>query len=103
MARSRVVPAGVMLAAAVAPFERALPGSIGGFTLTTSEAAIVGALIAAVLTWRRDRSAIDWRIAIALPLAALLACAALAALAAPEFRSESLRVVARFGVAIVLT
>ena len=42
-----------MLVVAVSPFERAMPGSIFGFTLTTVEVAIVIALAAGAAAWFR--------------------------------------------------
>lgn len=101
--RSRVLPATVLFAAAVAPFELALPGSIAGFTLTTTEAAIVAAVCAAAMTWMHDRTALSIRTPIIMPLLALLAVSVMAALAAPELRGESIKVVARFAIAVALT
>ena len=53
LAGSWALPASVMLVAAVAPFERALPGSVFGFTLTTVELAIVIALAIGAIAWLR--------------------------------------------------
>src|SRR5687768_17237303 len=58
---SWAVPASVMLVAAVSPFERPLPGSVFGFTITTLELSVAVALAAGVLTVVRDPSALRWR------------------------------------------
>jgi hypothetical protein len=50
----------------------------------------------------REPSAFEWRTAITLPLIAIVACAFIAAFAAPEFRGNALRVAARLGVATTL-
>jgi hypothetical protein len=91
----RVVCASVVAVAAVSPFERPLPGSTFGFTLTTVELAILVALVIGAAAWLRDVSLFQWRTPLMLPLAAFLSCAFVAALAAPEFRGDALRVVAR--------
>ena len=101
-AGSWALPASVMLVAAVSPFERAVPGSIFGFTLTTVEMAIVAALATGAVAWMREPSAFEWRTPITLPLVAIVACAFIAAFAAPEFRGNALRVAARLGVATML-
>ena len=101
-AGSWVLPASVMLVAAVSPFERALPGSIFGLTLTTVEMAIVVALAIGAVSWMREPSAFEWRTAITFPLVAIVAGAFVAAFAAPEFRGNALRVAARLGVAAML-
>ena len=77
-----------MLVAAVAPFERALPGSIFGFTLTTVELTIVIALAIGAIAWVRQPAAFEWRTPISLPLAAIVASAIVAAVAAPEFQRQ---------------
>ena len=101
-ALSWAVPAGVMLVAAVAPFERAVPGSLFGFTLTTSELAILIALAIGAAAWLKNPSAFEWRTAIARPLFALVGCAFVAAMFAPEFRGNALRVAGRLGIAVML-
>lgn len=101
-AGSWALPASVLLVAAVSPFERALPGSIFGLTLTTVELAIVIALAIGAIAWLREPAAFQWRTSITLPLAALVICAVVAALAAPEFRGNAVRVAARLGVAAML-
>ncbi len=63
---SWALPASVMLVAAVAPFERALPGSAFGFTLTTVELAIVIALAIGAIAWLRQPAAFEWRTPISL-------------------------------------
>ena len=68
-----------MLVAAVSPFERAVPGSFFGFTLTTVELAIVIALAIGAVAWMREPAAFAWRTPITLPLAAIVACAFVAA------------------------
>src|SRR5262245_12138766 len=70
---SRVLPASVMLAAALSPFELAIPGSIAGFTLTSVELAIVVALMLGAAAWWRDPAAFTLRTPITLPLVALAA------------------------------
>lgn len=99
---SWMLPASVLLVAAVAPFERPLPGAVAGFTLTTVELALMAALALFALAARRDPSLFRWRTPITLPLAALLGCAIVAALAAPEFRGNSLRFAGRATVGALL-
>jgi len=94
--------ASLLLVAAVAPFERAVPGAIFGLTLTTVEAAILFALAMAAIAWFREPAAFTWRTPITIPLAAIVACALMAALAAPEFQGSAIRVAARLGVAALL-
>ena len=96
------VPASLMLVAAVSPFERPLPGSVFGFTLTTLELSVAAALAAGVFTMVRDPSSLRWRSPITIPLAALLACALVSSLAAPEFRGNALRFTARCAAAFLL-
>lgn len=102
MLGSRALPASVLLLAAVAPFERPMAGSILGLTLTTSELAILVALGLAAVTWWHDRASFRWRTPITLPLMALVACAFVAAAAAPEFRGNALRVAGRFAAGATL-
>ena len=92
---SWVAPASLMLVAAVSPFERPLPGSLAGFTLTTLELSVVAALVAGTAAALRGASAVTWRTPITIPALALLACALVASVAAPEFRANSLRFVGR--------
>jgi hypothetical protein len=101
-AGSWLLPASVLLVAAVSPFERAVPGSIFGFTLTTVELTIVMALAIGAIVWMKEPAAVQWRTPITLPLAAIVTCAFIAAIAAPEFRGNALRVSARLGVAVLL-
>jgi len=91
-----------MLLAAVSPFERALPGSMFGFTLTTVEAAIVIALTLGIAACLRNPPAIEWRTPITLPLATLVLVAFVAAGAAPELKADALRVAARYAAAVSL-
>jgi hypothetical protein len=99
---SSALPAGVLLVAAVSPFELVMPGSIAGFTLTTVEAAIALALAIGAVEWIRRPAAFTWRTPISLPLLALLASALVSALAAPEFRGSAIRIVARLAAAAML-
>lgn len=101
-AGSWALPASVLLVAAVSPFERAVPGSVFGLTLTTVELAIVAALAIGAFAWLKAPAAFQWRTAITLPLAALVAAAIAAAVAAPEFRDNAIRVAARLAVAAML-
>jgi len=101
-ASSRALPASVMLAAAIAPFEFALPGSILGFTLTSSELALVLALALTAAAWLRAPQSMSVRTPVTLPLVALVACGFAAAFAAPEFRADALRVAARLCAALLL-
>ena len=102
LAGSWALPASVMLVAAIAPFERALPGSAFGFTLTTVELAIVIALAIGAIAWVRQPAAFAWRTPISLPLAAIVASALVAAVAAPEFQGNAVRVAARLAIAALL-
>ena len=102
MAGSWTVPASVMLVAAVAPFERALPGSIFGFTLTTVELTIAVALAVGAIAWVREPAALVWRTPISLPLAAIVTIAIVSAAAATEFQGNAVRVAARLGTAVLL-
>lgn len=99
---SWVVSGSLMLVAAVSPFERPLPGSLAGFTLTTLELSIVAALAAGAAAALGAASAFTWRTPITLPALALVACALIASMAAPEFRSNSLRFVGRLTAALLL-
>ena len=99
---SWLLPASVLVVAAVAPFERPLPGAVAGFTLTTVELALMAALALFALAARRDPSLFRWRTPITLPLAAFLGGAIVAALAAPEFRGNSLRFAGRATVGALL-
>ena len=101
-AGSWALPASVLLVAAVSPFERTVPGSMLGFTLTTVEVAIVIALAIGAFAWLKQPAVFEWRTPITLPLFAIVACAFVAALAAPEFRGNALRVAGRLGVATLL-
>lgn len=102
VAGSWVVPATVVLVAAVSPFERPLPGSLFGLTLTTVELAIVLALVAAAAAWVRGVLQLDARTPITRPLCALVAVALIASLAAPEFAANALRATARLAAALAL-
>jgi hypothetical protein len=99
---SWVVPASLLLVAAASPFERPLPGSLAGFTLTTLELSVVVALVAGVAAALRGKTAFTWRTPITIPAIALLACAVVASVAAPEFRANSIRVVGRLTAALLL-
>jgi hypothetical protein len=102
LAGSWVVPASVVLVAAVSPFELAVPGTFFGLTVTTVELALLLAIGAAAATWSRDRRSFDWRTPLTWPLAALVVAALVSALAAPEFRGHALRVTARLAAALLL-
>jgi hypothetical protein len=99
---SWTVPASLLLVAAVSPFERPLPGSLLGFTLTTLEFSIAVALVAAGVAAMRQPSAWQWRTPITIPVLVLFACALISSVAAPEFRGNALRFVGRFGAAILV-
>jgi hypothetical protein len=99
---SWTVPAGLLLVAAVSPFERPLPGAIFGFTLTTLELSIAVVLAAGVFAAVRERGAFRWRTPITVPAIAFLACAVGASLAAPEFTGNALRFCGRFAAALLL-
>lgn len=96
------VSASVVVVAAVSPFERALPGAIFGFTLTTVELTILIALVTGVAASLRNPSPFDWQTPLMLPLTAFLVCALVAALAAPELRGQAIRVAARLTAAALL-
>ena len=98
---SWAVPASLLLVAAVSPFERPLPGSLFGFTLTTLELSVLSRWPPARL---RDARAGGASLAHADhdPLFALLACAMVSSLAAPEFRGNALRFAGRLPPAILL-
>ena len=91
-----------MLVVAVSPFERAVPGSLFGFTMTTVEVAIVIALVAGAAAWLRSPSSFGWRTPITWPLVALVVVAAVTAVLAPEFRGNAVRVAGRLAVAVTL-
>ena len=99
---SWTVPASLLLVAAVSPFERALPGSIFGFTLTTLELSLLAAIAGGALAVARDPESPNWRSPITMPLLALLACALVSSLAAPDFRGNALKFVGRGAAAVVL-
>lgn len=99
---SWAVPASVLLVAAVAPFERPLPGSFVGLTVTTVEFAIVAALAFAAVAVIRDPSTCAWRTPISVPAIALLVCAVAASAAAPEFQGNAFRVTGRLLAAFLL-
>ena len=101
-AGSWALAASMLLVAAVSPFERALPGSFFGFTVTTVEAAVVIAIVIAAIAWLKDPHELNWRTPISVPLAALVACAFVAAVAAPEFQGNAIRVAARLAAAALL-
>lgn len=101
-AGSWVAPAGVLLVAAVSPFERPLVAVGGSFTLTTVELSVLIALGAGAVAWLRDPSAARWPTPITMPLAAVLVVVALAALAAPEFRANAMRSTGRLLAAAAL-
>ena len=101
-ALSLAVSASVVIVAAVSPFERPLPVSLPGFTLTTVELALLIALACGALAWVREPSLFDWRTPITRPLVILLICAAAASVAAPELAGNALRVTARLGAATLL-
>ena len=102
LAGSWAVPASLLLVAAISPFERPLPGSIAGLTLTTVELALVIAVAAAAWTWIRQPETLEWRTPITVPLIALIACAVVSALAAPEFGGNALRAAGRLATAAIL-
>lgn len=99
---SWTVSASLLLVAAVSPFERPLPGEFFGFTLTTLELSMCAALAAGVLSLAREPASPHWRSPITMPLLALLACAMVSSIAAPEFRGNALKFVGRFAAAILL-
>lgn len=99
---SWVPPASLMLVAAVSPFERPLPGSLAGFTLTTLELSVVAALVAGAVAALRGASTVRWRTPITIPALALLACALVASMTAPEFRANAFRFVGRLTAALLL-
>jgi O-antigen ligase len=106
LARSSALPlavsASVVAVAAVSPFERALPGTLFGFTLTTVEVALLIALGCGAVAWMRRPSMFDWRTPITRPLVLFLICAVFASLAAPELSGNALRVTARLAAATLL-
>ena len=102
LAGSWALPASVMLVAAAAPFERALPGSAFGFTLTTVELTIAIALVIGAIAWLRQPAAFAWRTPVSLPLVAIVAIAIVSAAAAPEFQGAAVRVAARLATAVLL-
>jgi hypothetical protein len=99
-----VVSACAMLVAAISPFEVPIPGlALGGFTITTVEITLLGALTAWGLVLLRDRQLPAWRSPIAAPGAALLVIVLVTALAAPEFGGNSLKFFGRLvGAALAL-
>ena len=91
-----------MLLAAVSPFERPLPGSIIGFTLTSVELVILIAIGVATLAWWRDPAAFSLRTPITMPLLALVAVAFISTVAAPDFAGNAARVSARYAAAVLI-
>lgn len=106
IARERVgawaLPASVLLVAAIAPFERPLPGDLFGFTLTTVELSVAVALAAGAIAAFCGFATTYRPTPVTLPLLALLACAIVSSLAAPEFRGNALRFTGRLTVAVLL-
>ena len=102
LAGSWAVPASLLLVAAVLPFERQLPGSIAGLTVTTAELAILMAVAAATVTSIRQPETFAWRTPITFPLIAVVACALVSALAAPDFTGNALRATGRLAIAAIL-
>lgn len=81
-----------VIVAAISPFEVPIPGlAVAGFTLTTVEIAVIGALAVWAAVLVRDQRRPSWRSPIAAPGAALLAIVLVTALAAPEFGANSLK------------
>ena len=101
VARSWAVPS-VLLVAAVSPFERPLGAPIGGLTITTGELAIAAAIACGMAAFFRAPSLAEWRTPIAGPALAVIACALVAALAAPEFGANALRATGRLAAAFLL-
>lgn len=99
---SWVVPASLMLVAAVSPFERPLPGSLAGLTLTTLELAVVVALAAGAAAALGAPATFTWRTPITIPACAVLASALVATVAAPEYHANSLRFAGRLTAALLL-
>jgi hypothetical protein len=99
---SWMAPASLLLVAAVSPFERPLPGAIFGFTVTTLELSVLVALIAGAVAVVREPAKAYWRTPITLPLFALLACAMVSSVAAPEFPGNALKFAGRSAAAILL-
>jgi hypothetical protein len=96
------VSASAVLVAAISPFERPLPGSLFGFTLTTVELAVLVASSIGAAAWLREPASFEWRTPLTVPLLVFVSCAFVAAVAAPEFRGNAIRVAARFAVAVML-
>ena len=101
-AASWAVPASVLLVAAVSPFERSLSVPFGGFTVTTVELAVAVAIATSGLAFVRSESRRDWLTPITAPALAVLASALVAAIAAPEFAGNALRVTGRLSAAFLL-
>ena len=101
-AASWAVPASVLLVAAVSPFERSLSVPFGGFTVTTVELAVAVAIATGGLAFVRSESRRDWLTPITAPALAVLASALVAAIAAPEFAGNALRVTGRLSAAFLL-
>jgi hypothetical protein len=96
-AGSWAAPASVLLVAAVSPFERPLDAlTLAGFSVTTLEFAVILALLVGGFAWWSERRSFPLPSTIAAPLLAVLAVMLVAALAAPDFRGNSLRVWGRF-------
>ena len=106
MTRARTVawalPASIMLVAAISPFERPVPGSIFGFTVTTVELTIALTLGLGVAAWLKEPASFHWRTPITLPIAGILVSAFVSAMVAPELRANALRVTARLTAAALL-
>jgi O-antigen ligase len=89
---SWVVSTSVLLVAFVAPFERPVSAlAVGGFTFTTVELMMLMALTLGAVAFAADPAALRLNTPISMPIAAVLLAAFLSAVAAPEFRGNSIR------------
>jgi O-antigen ligase len=99
---SWAVPASVLLVAAVSPFERPLGVRFAGLTVTTLELAVAVAIACGALAFVRSAAQHQWRTPVTAPALAVLASALVAAIAAPEFAGNALRVTGRLLAAFLL-
>lgn len=96
----------LVIMAVIAPFERPLISQLGGFTLTTVEAAILVTLAGVFFVFaprlRAIRASVEWRNPVVLSALAVLALFILSAAFAPDHQGNAIRFTARMVVAAII-